>query len=57
MSQRDDDLDIPMHRRRVTMPDGRYMYYYAFGDDAAATNGGDRDRTMDAHDAAGDVNV
>lgn len=22
-----------MHRRRVTMPDGRYMYYYSFGDD------------------------
>ena len=29
--QADSDDDIRMQRRRVTMPDGRYMYYFTFG--------------------------
>jgi hypothetical protein len=27
--------EIPMHRRRITLADGRYMIFYTFGDDAA----------------------
>jgi hypothetical protein len=27
--------DPPMHRRLTTMFDGRYLYYYTFGDESA----------------------
>jgi hypothetical protein len=33
MTSSNNNTPVEMHRRRITMPDGRYMIFYTFGDE------------------------
>lgn len=38
MPDQDEQLETePMHHREITLPDGRYMIFYTFGDSEQAT--------------------